>query len=81
MVSVLRLQARSTTDPAVQAALASAVSRVDVVAKVHDRLRNTADSSRIDLAPYIEALCGASPTSIVGYARSRSVSAASISRC
>ncbi|WP_407187678.1 sensor histidine kinase [Bradyrhizobium centrosematis] len=58
IVSVLRLQARSATDPAVQTALASAVSRVDVVAKVHDRLRDTADSSRIDLAPYIEALCG-----------------------
>ncbi|OPZ00231.1 hypothetical protein A5906_18570 [Bradyrhizobium sacchari] len=58
IVSVLRLQARSATDPAVQAAITSAVSRVDVVAKVHDRLRDTADSSRIDLAPYIEALCG-----------------------
>ncbi|QOG16354.1 sensor histidine kinase [Bradyrhizobium sp. SEMIA] len=58
IVSVLRLQARSATDPAVQMAIASAVSRVDVVAKVHDRLRDTADSSRIALAPYIEALCG-----------------------
>jgi two-component sensor histidine kinase len=58
IVSVLRLQARSATDPAVQAAIVSAVSRVDVVAKVHDRLRDTADSSRIALAPYIEALCG-----------------------
>ncbi|SPP97072.1 Putative Sensor protein (fragment) [Bradyrhizobium vignae] len=58
IVSVLRLQARSATDPAVQAAIASAVSRVDVVAKVHDRLRDTADSNRIDLAAYIEALCG-----------------------
>ena len=58
IVSVLRLQARSATDPAVQAAIAAAVSRVDVVAKVHDRLRDTADSSRIDLAPYIDALCG-----------------------
>ncbi|SFQ28860.1 Two-component sensor histidine kinase, contains HisKA and HATPase domains [Bradyrhizobium sp. Ghvi] len=58
IISILRLQARSATDPAVQTAIASAVSRVDVVAKVHDRLRDTADSSRIDLAPYIEALCG-----------------------
>ncbi|WP_342739888.1 histidine kinase dimerization/phosphoacceptor domain -containing protein [Bradyrhizobium sp. B117] len=58
IVSVLRLQARSPTDPAVQAAIASAVSRVDVVAKVHDRLRDTADNSRIELAAYVEALCG-----------------------
>ncbi len=57
IVSILRLQARSETNPAVQAAIASAVARVDVVAKVHDRLRHTADSSRIDLAPYIQSLC------------------------
>ena len=57
IVSILRLQARSETDPAVQAAIASAVSRIDVVAKVHDRLRDTADSSTIALAPYIESLC------------------------
>ncbi|MDX3969121.1 MAG: histidine kinase dimerization/phosphoacceptor domain -containing protein [Bradyrhizobium sp.] len=57
IVSILRLQARSDPSPAVQAAIASAVSRVDVVAKVHDRLRDTADSSRIALKPYIESLC------------------------
>lgn len=57
IVSILRLQARSETNPAVQAAIASAVARVDVVAKVHDRLRDTTDSSRIDLAPYIQSLC------------------------
>ncbi|MGX1167078.1 two-component sensor histidine kinase [Bradyrhizobium sp. USDA 372] len=58
IMSILRLQARSESDPAVQMAIASAVSRVDVVAKVHDRLRDTADSSRIALAPYIQSLCG-----------------------
>ncbi|MCS3761310.1 sensor histidine kinase [Bradyrhizobium centrosematis] len=58
IISILRLQARSESDPAVQMAIASAVSRVDVVAKVHDRLRDTADSSRIALAPYIQSLCG-----------------------
>ncbi|WIW45366.2 sensor histidine kinase [Bradyrhizobium sp. 62B] len=58
IMSILRLQARSESDPVVQTAIASAVSRVDVVAKVHDRLRATGDSSRIALAPYIEALCG-----------------------
>ena len=58
IISILRLQARSESDPAVQMAIASAVSRVDVVAKVHDRLRDTADSSLIALAPYIQSLCG-----------------------
>jgi two-component sensor histidine kinase len=56
IMSILRLQARSDTNPDVQAAIASAVARVDVVAKVHDRLR-VADSNTVDLAPYVETLC------------------------
>ncbi|MGX4771097.1 histidine kinase dimerization/phosphoacceptor domain -containing protein [Bradyrhizobium guangdongense] len=61
IVSILRLQARSETNPAVQSAIASAVARVDVVAKVHHRLRDSADNTRISLKPYIEALCAAKP--------------------
>lgn len=38
IMSILRLQARSDSNPAVQAAIASAAARVEVVAKVHDRL-------------------------------------------
>ncbi|UWU77886.1 DUF4118 domain-containing protein [Bradyrhizobium huanghuaihaiense] len=57
IISILRLQARSDSNPAVQAAIASAVARVEVVAKVHDRLR-VADSDLVDLAPYAENLCG-----------------------
>jgi two-component sensor histidine kinase len=57
IISILRLQARSDSNPAVQAAIASAVARVDVVAQVHDRLR-VADSNLFDLAPYVERLCG-----------------------
>jgi two-component sensor histidine kinase len=57
IMSLLRLQARSDSNPAVQAAIASAVARVDVVAKVHDRLR-VANSDLVDLAPYVERLCG-----------------------
>ncbi|WP_368508541.1 histidine kinase dimerization/phosphoacceptor domain -containing protein [Bradyrhizobium lupini] len=63
IVSILRLQARSETDPGVQRAIASAVSRVDV-AKVHDRLRETADTSRIALAGHrvlMRQPCGFSP--------------------
>jgi two-component sensor histidine kinase len=57
IISLLRLQARSDSNPAVQAAIASAVARVDVVAKVHDRLR-VANSDLVDLTPYVERLCG-----------------------
>lgn len=57
IISLLRLQARSDSNPAVQAAIASAAARVEVVAKVHDRLR-VADSDLVDLAPYAERLCG-----------------------
>jgi two-component sensor histidine kinase len=57
IISILRLQARSDSNPVAQAAIASAVARVEVVAKVHDRLR-VADSDLVDLAPYAERLCG-----------------------
>ncbi len=45
-------------NPAVQAAIASALARIEVVAKVHDELRDTAVNSTVDLAAYLEALCG-----------------------
>jgi two-component sensor histidine kinase len=57
IISILRLQARSDSNPVAQAAIASAVARVEVVAKVHDRLR-VGDSDLVDLAPYAERLCG-----------------------
>ncbi|QOZ51567.1 hypothetical protein XH90_09360 [Bradyrhizobium sp. CCBAU 53338] len=49
---------RSETAPAAQPTIASAVARVDVIAKVQDRLRDTSDGSRIALGPYLESLCG-----------------------
>ncbi|MCK1476638.1 two-component sensor histidine kinase [Bradyrhizobium sp. LB1.3] len=55
-ISILRLQARSDPNPVPQAAIASAVARMDAVAKVHDRLR-VADSDLVDLAPYADRLC------------------------
>ncbi|MGY4568422.1 MULTISPECIES: sensor histidine kinase [Bradyrhizobium] len=58
IMSILRLQARSDSNPAVQAAIASALARIEVVAKVHDRLRNTSADSTVDLSAYLEALCG-----------------------
>ena len=58
IMSILRLQARSDSNPAVQAAITSALARIEVVAKVHDRLRDTAVNSTVDLAAYLEVLCG-----------------------
>jgi two-component sensor histidine kinase len=58
IMSILRLQARSDPNPAVQAAITSALARIEVVAKVHDRLRETSVDSTVDLAAYLEALCG-----------------------
>jgi two-component sensor histidine kinase len=58
IMSILRLQARSDSNAAVQAAIMSALARIEVVAKVHDRLRETSVNSTVDLAAYLEALCG-----------------------
>jgi len=57
VISVLRLQARTTREPTAQAALTSAIDRVQVIARVHDRLRDTRDNQEIPIAPYIEELC------------------------
>jgi K+-sensing histidine kinase KdpD len=70
IISILRLQARSDSNPAVQAAIASAVARVEVVAKVHDRLR-VANSDLVDLALYAERLCGVLADFIAVYVPSR----------
>ncbi|OKO79778.1 histidine kinase dimerization/phosphoacceptor domain -containing protein [Bradyrhizobium sp. NAS96.2] len=58
IMSILRLQARSDSNPAVQAAITSALARIEVVAKVHDSLRHTSVNSTVDLAAYLQALCG-----------------------
>jgi len=57
IVSILRLQAGTSPEPAAQAALASAISRVEVLVKVHDRLRDSTDDQKIQLAPYVDGLC------------------------
>jgi two-component sensor histidine kinase len=47
IMSILRLQARSDSNPAVQAAITSPLARID-----------TAVNSTVDLAAYLEVLCG-----------------------
>ncbi|BBB97253.1 MULTISPECIES: sensor histidine kinase [Bradyrhizobium] len=58
IVSMLRLQARADVNPEVQAALHAAIGRVEVIAKVHDRLHSMGGDGKILLGPYIETLCG-----------------------
>lgn len=57
IVSILRLQARTAADESVKAALTSAISRVEVVARVHDRLGDSTGDQKVQLAAYLEALC------------------------
>jgi two-component sensor histidine kinase len=57
IVSILRLQARTSAEPAAQAALASAISRVEVLVKVHDRLQDSTSDQKVQLAPYVDGLC------------------------
>jgi two-component sensor histidine kinase len=57
VISILQMQARTASNTETQKALASAVSRVQVVAQVHDRLHDARSDQRVQLAPYIEGLC------------------------
>jgi two-component sensor histidine kinase len=57
VISILQLQARTVSNTEAQSALASAISRVQVVAQVHDRLHDTGSDRTVQLAPYIEGLC------------------------
>ncbi|MEH3036650.1 MAG: DUF4118 domain-containing protein [Sphingomonas adhaesiva] len=55
--SALQLQARSSDDPAVQEALATAVARVNVIAAAQDRLRYREGIGQVDIADYLLGLC------------------------
>lgn len=55
--SALQLQARSSRDPAVQEALATAVARVNVIAAAQDRLRYREGIGEVDIGDYLRGLC------------------------
>ena len=55
--STLNLQARSQTDPVAKAALLSAVTRVNVIARAHDRLSSSEEGDAVELSSYLEDLC------------------------
>jgi two-component sensor histidine kinase len=59
IASVLTLQASSSTEPAVQAALKGAVARVRVIARAHNRLQKQDSLGEVRLDEYLDDLCQA----------------------
>lgn len=57
IMSILRLQIHGASEPAARAALQSAISRIEVIARVHDRLQDSSAETKLRLAPYVEGLC------------------------
>jgi len=55
--SVLNLQARSQPNPQIKAALNTAVARLQVLGKAHERLDPTGKGDGVPMRDYIEALC------------------------
>ena len=58
IVSMLRLQAKDQGTGATAEQLGSAASRVQAVARAHERLYQTDDVERLDVGRYIEQVCG-----------------------
>lgn len=58
VASVLALQARGQSEPAARAALEAAISRVGVIAKAQERLRAADRGGLVEMAGYLETLCG-----------------------
>jgi two-component sensor histidine kinase len=57
LIGVLNVQQRSVTDEAARAALASASDRIQVFARVHDRLVASDASSAVEMAEFLRDLC------------------------
>ncbi|MGN2246873.1 sensor histidine kinase [Frateuria sp. GZRR35] len=57
VISVLMLQAKGLKEKEARAALDSAITRIDVIAKAHERLRGGGEQGRVAIADYLEALC------------------------
>ena len=54
--SLLRLQASTQADPALQRALQEAQERVHAIALIHQKLKHAPDFSRLDLPGYVQTL-------------------------
>jgi hypothetical protein len=58
IASVLTLQARAQTEPAVRAAFDVAISRVQIIARAHERLQPGGPQGEVNLRDFLEDLCG-----------------------
>lgn len=57
VISMLRLQAREDDDPKLAERLADAASRVNAVARAHERLYHADDVRTLDLGVYVQQVC------------------------
>jgi two-component sensor histidine kinase len=57
VISMLRLQAREDDDPKLAERLAEAASRVNAVARAHERLYQADDVRTLDLGVYVQQVC------------------------
>lgn len=57
VVSLLSLQSRASDDPALRQALADAQTRVQAIAKVHDRMWRKDEVDTVNLAEFLGELC------------------------
>jgi two-component sensor histidine kinase len=57
VTAILRLQARSVSDPSARSELMVASDRVHVLTRVHQRLTRFADATDLDMREFLEELC------------------------
>ena len=55
--SLLHVQARRQSDPAISALFREAQDHLGAMARVHDLLSKSEDGQRVDIATYVDALC------------------------
>jgi two-component sensor histidine kinase len=58
IASVLTLQARAQTEPVARAAFDVAISRVQIIARAHERLQPGGPQGEVNLRDFLEDLCG-----------------------
>src|SRR5207253_1510314 len=64
--ALLRLQQRSLSDGAASSALSSTADRVQVLARVHERLQRAEQGAVVDTRDFISALCDDLKAALVG---------------
>ena len=81
LTSLVKLQERAVQDPAARAALASTADRIQVMSRLHERLKRRDTAAFVNIGSFIEDLCGDLKGALVGPARSCSRSRPRITCC